>query len=395
MKILLFDPFHGAAGDMIIGALLDLGADKDSVEKAMSSVVSKPDFKNVERCGISAVKVETNAGKAHRTLDEVNNIIDTCIAPKEAVLMAKRVFGRINTGEINVHGTKMTHFHEVGADDAIADVIGACTAFLSLNPDAVYIKPLALGCGFVNSEHGKIPVPAPATIEILKESGLQVIYGKDPEEGELCTPTGAALLSEFSTYSNTEPEGRIIATGYGAGTKNPQNTPNVLRTLIIEQNNELSDRVDILETNVDDATGEVIAYTIQRLMDEGARDASSIPINMKKGRNGSLIRVICKPEEADMFVRILSEELGTLGIRHIRSIHRSILKRTFETVSLELKGRIYAINVKIGWIETEPVTLKAEYEDAKKCAEETGLPIKKIAAMAERIASEKIDNGAK
>lgn len=385
MKILLFDPFHGAAGDMIIGALLSLGADRKSVEDAMSSVVTKPDFTIVKRCGISAIKVETNAKKTHRNLSQVMEIVENSTAPREAIDMAKRVFERIERGETRVHG-KVTHFHEVGADDAIADVLGACTGFLSIMPDAVYIKPINLGEGYVITEHGRLPIPAPATVEILIESGLKTISGNSPQDGELCTPTGAALLSEFYQNNQCHPDGKIVSVGYGAGTKDPKDSPNVLRAAIIESDTPNSDVVEILETNVDDVTGEVLAYAMQRIMDEGARDISSIPITMKKGRSGFLIRVICSPGDSDKFVRILSEELGTLGIRHMQAVHRSILKRTFEEVKLSIKGETYIVNVKIGWIDEKPANIKAEFEEARICAQKTGLPIKEITLMAENIA---------
>jgi len=391
MKILLFDPFHGAAGDMIIGALLSLGADKESVEDIMSSVVAKPDFKTVKRCGISALKVETNAKIIHRNLNQVMEIVENSAAPKDAIDMSKRVFERIERGETAVHG-KITHFHEVGADDAIADVLGACTAFLSLMPDAVYIKPINLGDGYVMTEHGKMPVPAPATAIILMESGLKTISGNSPKDGELCTPTGAALLSEFYQNNKFQPDGRILSVGYGAGTKDPKDAPNVLRAAIIESDTSCKDIVEILETNVDDVTGEVLAYTMQRIMDEGARDISSIPLTMKKGRSGYLIRVICSTGDSDKFVRILSKELGTLGIRHMQAVHRSILKRTFEEVKISINDEIYTINVKIGWIEDKPANIKAEFEDARTCAQKTGLPVKEITKMAENIAQKRLSN---
>lgn len=405
MKILLFDPFNGIAGDMIIGALIAAGADSEAVRSAMSSVVAEPDFKSVVKHGITAVKVETNAERTHRNLDDVIEIVLRSSASKEVKDMAVRVFHRINAGETAVHGT-VTHFHEVGADDAIADVIGACTAFLSINPDAVAVRPINLGCGYIHGEHGTMPVPGPATAEILKKSGLDTFMDTDTETGELCTPTGAALISEFVAYrsgadSETAgetaaamppcmPHGKIIASGYGAGTKDLPRSANVLRAMILESDSREENFVDILETNVDDVTGEVLSYTMQRIMDAGARDVSAAPLLMKKGRCGYLVRVICVPGTAAKFVQILSEELGTLGIRHIKAVHRSILHRTFEEVKLLINDETYLINVKIGWIDDAPATFKAEFEDVKKCALKTGMPMKNIAAMAENLALEQI-----
>ena len=405
MKILLFDPFNGIAGDMIIGALIAAGADSEAVRSAMSSVVAEPCFNTVVKHGITAVKVETNAERTHRNLDDVIEIVLRSSASKEVKDMAVRVFHRINAGETAVHGT-VTHFHEVGADDAIADVIGACTAFLSINPDKVAVRPINLGCGYIRGEHGTMPVPGPATAEILKKSGLETFMDTDTETGELCTPTGAALISEFVAYRNGAvsetdsrsqppmppcmPHGKIIASGYGAGTKDLPRSANVLRAMVLESDSREENFVDILETNVDDVTGEVLSYTMQRILDAGARDVSAAPLIMKKGRSGFLVKVICVPGSADKFVKILSEELGTLGIRHIKAVHRSILHRTFEEVKLLINDETYLINVKIGWIDDAPATYKAEFEDVKKCALKTGMPMKNIAAMAENLALEQI-----
>ncbi|MBP5474869.1 MAG: DUF111 family protein, partial [Methanomicrobium sp.] len=211
----------------------------------------------------------------------------------------------------------------------------------------------------------------------------------------------AALISEFVAYrsgadSETAamppcmPHGKIIASGYGAGTKDLPRSANVLRAMILESDSREENFVDILETNVDDVTGEVLSYTMQRILDAGARDVSDAPLLMKKGRSGYLVRVICVPGTAPKFVHILSEELGTLGIRNIKAVHRSILHRTFEEVKLLINDETYLINVKIGWIDDAPATFKAEFEDVKKCALKTGMPMKNIAAMAENLALEQI-----
>ncbi len=221
MRVLVFDPFHGAAGDMIIGALLDCGADKKCVMTAMQSVISEPGITEVTRAGIRAIKIDTHATSTHRTLSEVMQRLDDAGAdvPPVALAMAKRVFKRINDAEEQVHGAH-AHFHEVGADDAIADIIGACTALLSLRVDGVAVMPIALGTGSGKGSHGTFPIPAPATAEILRQSTLLIREGD--EEGELCTPTGAALLAEFSTIAATDLGiYSLKAMGYGAGTRNP------------------------------------------------------------------------------------------------------------------------------------------------------------------------------
>ena len=386
MKVLCFDPFSGAAGDMVTGALLECGADRDVVTHAMASVVAPPTCTSVDRCGIRALKIETHAGPTSRSFHEVCDIVTGADISESVQEMAVRVFTRIRDAEEEIHGAH-AHFHEVGADDAIADVIGACAAFLSLAPDAVRITPVAVGMGTIQSAHGIYPLPAPATLSILKTGNVPIRH--TDEERELCTPTGAALLAEFLATGDKTTQtgtGQITAIGYGAGTRNPSHMPNVFRTSVWESEPETEtepDTIDILETNVDDTTGEVIAYTIGRLMDAGARDASAIPMIMKKGRPGTLIRVICTHAQAENLTRILSEELGTLGVRCIPSVHRSVVTRTVVPVDITLAGKTVSIPVKTGWIGTDPVSCKAEYEVARKAAVAAQVPLRDVTRQAE------------
>ncbi|MDN5340703.1 MAG: pyridinium-3,5-bisthiocarboxylic acid mononucleotide nickel chelatase [Euryarchaeota archaeon] len=385
MNVLLFDPFNGAAGDMIIGALLDLGADEGLVRAAMRSVVGEPTIERVDRSGIRAVQVRAHAPVEHRTLEEVLDRVAESDAPAPAREMARRVFLRIHRAEESIHG-EGAHFHEVGADDAIADVVGACTALHSLAPDAVAVRPIALGRGFAVGAHGTFPIPAPATVAILAGSDLMTVPGD--EERELCTPTGAALLAEFSTV---RPEdlgpAAIRAVGYGAGSRNPPGRPNVLRSMLLSTKDAAGgDRIDILETNVDDVTGEALAYAIGRLMEEGARDASAIPVVMKKGRSGHLVRVICRPEATDRLVEVMARELGTLGIRCIPMVHRAVAERTIEPITVTIRGKEATIDVKCSWSGGKIVSFKAEYEQAAACARENGLPFREVAGTVEAAA---------
>jgi len=382
MRILIFNPFHGAAGDMITAALLDCGADLPIVLRAMQAVVSEPKISNVTRAGIRAVKVDTRATPAHRTLDDVFARLDGAaeVVPAPALAMARKIFERINAAEESVHGAHV-HFHEVGADDAIADVIGACTALHTLAVDGVIVLPVALGRGTATGSHGTFPIPAPATAAILKGSGIATLSG--PDDGELCTPTGAALLTGFSTVT---PEDlgtyTILANGYGAGSRDTPDTPNVLRAMIVETENItdklLQDTVDILETNVDDVSGEVIAHTIALCMEAGARDASTIPIIMKKGRPGFLIRVICQNDRSAMLAELMVRELGTLGIRCIPSVHRFIAERTIIEIEVLINGQKHTMPVKCGWMHGAIYTLKAEFDPARDWACELKIPVKDV-----------------
>ncbi|KAF5050125.1 hypothetical protein DSECCO2_432750 [anaerobic digester metagenome] len=385
MNTLLFDPFNGAAGDMIIGSLLDLGADEGLVRAAMRSVVGEPTIERVDRSGIRAVRVRAHAPVVHRTLDEVLDRVAESDAPAPAREMARRVFLRIHRAEESIHGPG-AHFHEVGADDAVADVVGACTALYSLSPDGVAVLPVALGRGFAVGAHGTFPIPAPATVAILAASDLKTAPGE--EERELCTPTGAALLAEFSTVRPEDLGPRTIrAVGYGAGSRNPPGRPNVLRSMLVETEGRAhGDRVDILETNVDDVTGEALAYTIGRLMEEGARDASATPVVMKKGRSGHLVRVISPPDATDRLVGVMAAELGTLGIRCLPMVHRAVAERTIEPVTVTIRGREYTIDVKCGWSGGKITSFKAEYEQAAACARDLGIPLREVAGTVEAAA---------
>jgi uncharacterized protein (TIGR00299 family) protein len=397
MLVLVFDPFHGAAGDMIIGALLDCGADRKSVVQAMQSVMVEPGITEVTRAGIRAVKVDTHAAPTHRTLADVMKRLDDAAAdiPPKALAMAKRVFTRINDAEERIHGSH-GHFHEVGADDAIADVIGACTAFYSFGVEAAAVLPITLGRGSSKGSHGIFPIPAPATTAILSQSGLIARQGK--EEGELCTPTGAALLAEFSTITATDLGTYTIqAVGYGAGTRDPTDIPNVIRAMVIEMTGDdgplQPDMVDILETNVDDVSGEVIAHAITRFMEEGARDASAAPIIMKKGRPGFLIRVICTADKSAGIAEIMARELGTLGIRCIPAVHRFIAERIIEDIDVEIAGNHRAMSVKIGTMCGKIYSIKAEFDQARDWASEIGIPVRDVLGAIEKAGWKAVKNG--
>jgi pyridinium-3,5-bisthiocarboxylic acid mononucleotide nickel chelatase len=382
MRLLIIDPFHGAAGDMITGALLDCGADTGIVLTAMRAVVAEPGFSQVTRAGIRAVKVDTHATPVHRTFDEVMNRLDEAATriPEPALAMARRVFERIRKAEAQVHGDH-AHFHEVGADDAIADIVGACTALYSLGAEGVKVLPVTVGHGTATGSHGTFPIPAPATTLILKDSGLTAVTGN--HMGELCTPTGAALLAEFARLAAPEPAGyTILSVGYGAGTRDPHHAPNVVRVLLVETVQPAAplaeDTVDILETNVDDVSGEVIAHAISRFMECGARDASATPIIMKKGRPGFLIRVISLPETSPALAQIMAQELGTLGIRCIPAIHRFIAERTIAEVEVVVAGQKRKMPVKCGLMKGRIYTLKAEFDQAKDWAAELDMPVRDV-----------------
>ena len=377
---------------MITAALLDCGADRERVVAAMQAVVTEPTIETVNRAGIRATRVHTHATPEHRSLSDVYKRLDDAspVVPPEVLAMARRVFSRLNAAEEEVHGSHV-HFHEVGADDAIADVIGACTALFTLRVDGVAVLPLALGSGTVTGSHGTIPLPAPATVAILKGSGLVAIKGND--EGELCTPTGAALLAEFSSLGQADPGGYTIrAVGYGAGSRDTPHSPNVLRAMVVDTTGALpQDTVDLLETNVDDVSGEVIGEALARFMAAGARDASATPIIMKKGRPGYLVTVIALPETSAALARLMARELGTLGIRCIPAIHRFIAERTTAEVDVEIQGYRKHMPVKCGWMDGHIYTYKAEFDAARNWAAELDLPVRDMLLAAQKAAEKQAD----
>jgi len=383
MRLLLFDPFRGAAGDMITGALLHLGADREATTAAMASVVGEPEISLVERVGISSILVTTRATPVKRTFQEVIRRVEGARAPDAAIAMALRVFARIERAEREIHG-QSDHFHEVGADDAVAEVVGACTAYLSLGVDGCIVLPVLLGGGSITGSHGTYPVPAPATLAIFRESGLMVRFGT-MEDGELCTPTGAALLSEFSSGDRPENQAcAVVCSGYGAGTRNPPGVPNVLRAMIVAYADaaEPGD-VDLLETNVDDISGEILAYTFARLLAEGAYDVSALPCTMKKGRPGHLLRVIAASGDGERLAAVMAEELGTLGVRSVPAVHRFVAERSIRTIPVTIRGEERHVRVKCGVLHGKVISLKAEHEDVGTWAKDLRIPARTVARMIE------------
>ena len=270
------------------------------------------------------------------------------------------------------------HFHEVGASDAVGDVIGSVYAYYSLGFDKQKIigLPIAVGGGRVKTAHGTIPVPAPAVLEILK--GVPVIGG--PVDSELATPTGCAIYMELcDEIKEFIPLLKPTKVGYGAGRKDFDH-PNVLR--IIESSNITeSDTIDVIETNIDHLTGEEIGYLFDRLLDEGARDVSITPIIMKKNRQGSLLKVISKIENREKILEAIFKETGSLGIRISENIHRGISKREFITKEYEINGKTYEVTFKLGYVNGEEISSRPEYEDLKRIAKDSGLTLREVKEM--------------
>lgn len=389
MKTLIFDPLSGAAGDMILGSLFDLGANAEKVKQYVESAVAVTlSIDRANKRGIDSTDVKVHVPHEHhsRHYHELVEIIRKAPLPEPVARDALAVFEIMGRAESKVHGHPLEHlhFHEVGQNDALADVIGCCAALHDLSPQSVLTTPVNVGGGTVKAAHGLMAVPAPATLEILKESGLP-FYGRG--DRELLTPTGAALLAHFARPVDNIPLGRALASGYGAGDADTAN-PNVLRTILMDLRDETTgDLVEILETNVDDVSGEVLGNLFGRLLELGARDVTISPVMMKKGRPGQLIRIVTPPWKSAELAREVMKETGTLGVRVVTARHRFTALRRMEQVTFTLLGETFETAVKIASDGSgEILHVSAEYEDCRKIADEAGLPLKEVIRNAEEAA---------
>ncbi len=394
MKTILFDPFCGASGDMTIAALIDLGADAGKIKTAMELAANVDvEISRSNKLGISACSVEVSTKKeGSLALSQIVTRIKALDLPSIVINDAIAVFNILGKAEAKIHGTSLEklHFHELGQEDAIADIIGACTAFndLGLKEYRIYCTPVSVGMGFIEFSHGKFPVPAPAALEILKEYSLPWHMG--PVDGELLTPTGAALLAHFVNELGMIPVMKAHKISYGAGSKNIL-VPNVLRIIKGEIDDALiTDMIEMLETNVDDVTGQVLGNLIEELLKAGARDVSIIPATMKKGRSGHIIQVISKPEDSPNLARKIIEETGSLGVRIIPIKHRLIAQRVMDKVSIILNGKEFEIAVKIARdMKGVLLNISAEFEDCKRVSKESGIPVRNVIRLTEEDARKK------
>jgi uncharacterized protein (TIGR00299 family) protein len=376
MKICYLDAFSGISGDMTVGALIDAGADHGALVNILESLGTEAKFQveKVSRRGMAASKFHVKAGEAkgHRHLKDILELIDKSAAPGGVKQNAAAVFQRLGEAEAKVHGIPLAkvHFHEVGAVDSICDIVGACAGFHLLGVDAIYSSPLNVGSGTVNTEHGVLPVPAPATAELLTG---KPIYARGPAL-ELTTPTGAAIAATLAKDFGPLPPIKITATGYGAGDKDFPDHANVLRVLIGESTDAReSTTVAVLEANIDDSSPQVLGYAMERLLEAGALDVTLEYVLMKKNRPGTLVRVIAKPEDRETLAQLMFAETSTLGLR-IYSAERRVQARRI----LEVETPHGQVRIKI----SADGSFAPEYDDCRKLAIASGIPLKQILAEA-------------
>jgi uncharacterized protein (TIGR00299 family) protein len=455
MQTLALDGRTGASGDMILGALIAAGADPDRLSVVESVLDVEYRIDETTKNGIRATTVDVlvgdgvdseseprsgSSGRDHddgdpaahgpdhedsdhgghthdheqdsahshdhdsahehaegtgpsRTYAECRDLVGEMGLPSGVESDALAVFRRLGEAEASVHGTDLetTHFHEVGADDAIADIVGAALLFDDLGADRVVTTPVSGGGGEVSMSHGVYPAPTPAVTYLAEAASWRLRGG--PLETELLTPTGAAILAHFADGVDSLPAMDVEASGYGAGSKSFEAHANVLRATFgdaSESPDEATagglrhDGIRVLETNLDDATPETLGGLDSRLRDAGARDVTILPATMKKSRPGHVIRVIVKPDDVGAVARRLAVETGTLGIRETPARHRWVADRTFETVVVAFGDQQYEVTVKIAAdADGEVYDVSAEYDDAERVAGRADVPVREVRRRAE------------
>jgi pyridinium-3,5-bisthiocarboxylic acid mononucleotide nickel chelatase len=424
MRIGYLECFSGISGDMFLGALVDAGVSPELLQQTVAAlgVGARLEFSRALRSGISATKADVwvnserdaprdeypqrrevehphshqrhghqnheDAAHEHshdhsRGLIEIERLISGASISETAKKTAIAIFYALGAAEAKIHNTSIdnVHFHEVGAEDAIVDIVCAAVGFEALRVDAIVCSPLNIGGGTVHCVHGTFPVPAPATVEILKNipvysSGVQA---------ELVTPTGAAIVKILATRFASFPEMKIEQSGYGAGSRDFPGHPNVARLTIGEALETFaamteSDRIVVLEANLDDLNPQVFGYVMDRLFAEGALDAFAIPVQMKKNRPGTLLTVLCKSEDADKLTQLIFAETTTLGVRQRRE-DRQTLARRWENVRTQWGE----IRIKVASMNGTVTNYAPEYEDCRRIAAEHRVPLKTVMQEADRV----------
>lgn len=383
MKIAYFDCFSGASGDMILGALIDAGFNYEELNKELKKLGIdnyELDSKKVLRSEITGTKFDVldredkkdNEHNRRRTLKDISGIINESTLGAGVKRDSVKIFENLAKAEAKVHNTstEQVHFHEIGAVDSIIDIVGAVIAIHGLKIEKIYFSPIRTGTGFVKCNHGQFPIPAPATVELLK--GHHVI-GTNIQR-ELTTPTGAAILTTLGVNVEMCPEIMLLQIGYGAGSHEIPQIPNLLRVMIGETITVCEqDEVWMVETNIDDMPGEHFGYLLEKILDAGALDGYITPVQMKKSRPGTLISIIVDDVHLSKVERIIFEQSTTFGIRKYKA-NRKKLYRKF----VDVKTEYGMIRVKVGMLNGCIKNISPEHEDCRKIADERGLPLKLV-----------------
>jgi uncharacterized protein (TIGR00299 family) protein len=404
VRIAYFDCFSGASGDMLLGSLLDAGLGLEDLQADLGRLEMGPYrlvVQKVTRQGLTGTHLRVLEGAGNwpaRNLPVIERIVTGSDLPDRVKSRSLAVFRRIARVEAAIHGTTMeeVHFHEIGAVDTLVDVVGFACALERLGIERVYSSPLRLGGGTVQTEHGLLPVPAPATLALLAEVGAPTVPGpveallETGQSAELVTPTGAALLAEFATFAR--PAMTVAAVGYGFGTKE-FDWPNVLRVWLGEAlsiahrpeeevGGAAAAHIVHLACNLDDATGETLGYVMDRLLAAGALDVWFTPIQMKKNRPATQVSVLARPEDADAMASLLLRETPTLGVRR-QALPRYCAERQMQQVETPWGS----VRVKVKILEGRIVAASPEYDDCARLAAEAGVPLAEVMESARQAAA--------
>ncbi|NUN23382.1 MAG: nickel pincer cofactor biosynthesis protein LarC [Candidatus Jettenia caeni] len=398
MKIAYFDCFSGISGDMTLGAIVDAGLDLAVLKERLGQLPIhgyELSAEKVKRAGICGTKVHViisqkdehrhkhhNHHHSQYNFSDIQTIIEKSNLHHDIKKDSIRIFHRLATVEAKVHNTSIeeVHFHEVGAIDSIVDIVGSVIALKHTGIEKIYFSPIPTGHGYTMCEHGTFPVPPPAVAELLKGHLLKSV----DIAKELTTPTGAAIVTTLGEGIHTIPEMRILQVGYGAGSYHDSTIPNLLRVIIGETTpGTEADEMWVVETNIDNMSGEIIGYVMDKLFEAGAVDVYFTPIQMKKERPGIIISALVPERNLSSVESVLFDQTATFGIRKYKVI-RTILTREFK----EFDTRLGKIKVKIGKFHEDIKSFSPEYEDCKRIAEEKGIPLKHVY----RIISKDLEN---
>ncbi len=391
MMVCYFDTIGGISGDMTLGAFVSAGFRFDDLVaelKKLNLAGFELEASHVERNGIAATKIDvviSEQPKYHRHYRDICALIDASTLNTSIKERAKKIFYEIAVAEAKVHNSTLEkiHFHEVGAVDSLVDIVGTAICLDYFHVEAVYSSPVKVGNGgFVNSQHGQLPIPTPATVEILK--GYPTVLTDIPKE--LCTPTGAAIIKACSQGILSAEQVKVGSIGYGAGTRELEGVPNVLRVMIGEMAaGEETDRIVSIETNIDDMNPEMHPYIVETLLAAGARDAYLTPVVMKKGRPGVVLTVLAEPSVIDTMTAIIFRETTSIGVR-MQTMSRRKLVRGQKTVHTSLGSVIVKSIIRDGKEQLVP-----EFEECKRIATEKHLPLIDVYRTLEKEVESRID----
>ncbi len=402
MDILVIDPrIAGISGDMFLGAIIDLTGVEDPLYSLANAITDLLDYvssikievKDVRKRGIRAKQVFMDIDEHFHHImasDIRKNAEKLCEIQglsEKATGLVKKTLDELIASEVAVHGfdPSKAHFHELASADTLLDIIGtyALLERSNLLDSEIYAMPPALGSGYIEISHGRLPVPAPAVLEILKRHRFSVSYA--PVEAELTTPTGAALLVNLAhQVVNFIPPMTIEGIGYGAATGEFENIPNILRLVKGSRDELTMGRIVTLETHVDDVSGEVLGHMVGKLMEEGAIDVAIIPMITKKNRPGHLIKVLAELDNYQHLVDVLMRESGTLGVRIIET-PRIVANRSKKPVPLRIDGKEFQVRVKVSKApDGNIINMKPEYDDLREAAEQLGIPLREVMELAKK-----------